>query len=368
MFASRPSDDFKCPVKEELTITSGKWEVLANHGAKVKHWTVTNLSGQEYKKYSDKRVVVIYPVFLALLVVALLQSSDLGGWGDEAGLFPGNQRLSSGAPSLRGELRLAGWNGPTHQTWVLPQLLREPGIETHTHVYEWTFSSIYSHNKLLEIYTAYLKCASIPWVERCWYWQQQLKLHMDTAFTKTCVSESVVEVFNLCLSSLAHRPSTCSSAITAAWPRRPVCTSSSCSAPTATRSTKSRSSGRAWWSPLVPHWLFMTDEILSLKAELWVKQNPFVCFQVSHWTTRLQRSSASQGSRASSCTACCTNPRTWSPAGGTPPSSLFMAVRRFDLFYFNVRFMLWRYKMQNNEGFTSLLNLCDFYYIIWNRF
>lgn len=28
--------DFKCPVKEEVTITSGEWEVLANHGAKVK--------------------------------------------------------------------------------------------------------------------------------------------------------------------------------------------------------------------------------------------------------------------------------------------------------------------------------------------
>lgn len=29
-------DDFKCPVKEEVTITSGEWEVLANHGSKVK--------------------------------------------------------------------------------------------------------------------------------------------------------------------------------------------------------------------------------------------------------------------------------------------------------------------------------------------
>ncbi|XP_071395838.1 dipeptidyl peptidase 9-like [Centroberyx affinis] len=27
-------DDFKCPIKEELTLTSGEWEVLANHGAK----------------------------------------------------------------------------------------------------------------------------------------------------------------------------------------------------------------------------------------------------------------------------------------------------------------------------------------------
>uniref|UniRef100_A0A7N8X247 dipeptidyl-peptidase IV n=1 Tax=Mastacembelus armatus TaxID=205130 RepID=A0A7N8X247_9TELE len=28
-------DDFKCPVKEEVAITSGEWEVLANHGAKI---------------------------------------------------------------------------------------------------------------------------------------------------------------------------------------------------------------------------------------------------------------------------------------------------------------------------------------------
>uniref|UniRef100_G3NZY4 dipeptidyl-peptidase IV n=1 Tax=Gasterosteus aculeatus aculeatus TaxID=481459 RepID=G3NZY4_GASAC len=28
-------DDFKCPVKEEVTITSGEWEVLANHGSKI---------------------------------------------------------------------------------------------------------------------------------------------------------------------------------------------------------------------------------------------------------------------------------------------------------------------------------------------
>lgn len=35
-FLSLPSGDFKCPVKEEVTVTSGEWEVLANHGAKVK--------------------------------------------------------------------------------------------------------------------------------------------------------------------------------------------------------------------------------------------------------------------------------------------------------------------------------------------
>uniref|UniRef100_A0AAX7TT78 dipeptidyl-peptidase IV n=1 Tax=Astatotilapia calliptera TaxID=8154 RepID=A0AAX7TT78_ASTCA len=28
-------DDFKCPVKEEVMVTSGEWEVLANHGAKI---------------------------------------------------------------------------------------------------------------------------------------------------------------------------------------------------------------------------------------------------------------------------------------------------------------------------------------------
>lgn len=35
-FSPLTPDDFKCPVKEEVTITSGEWEVLANHGAKVK--------------------------------------------------------------------------------------------------------------------------------------------------------------------------------------------------------------------------------------------------------------------------------------------------------------------------------------------
>lgn len=32
---SMSSDDFMCLVKEEVSLTSGEWEVLANHGAKV---------------------------------------------------------------------------------------------------------------------------------------------------------------------------------------------------------------------------------------------------------------------------------------------------------------------------------------------
>uniref|UniRef100_A0A8C2X651 dipeptidyl-peptidase IV n=1 Tax=Cyclopterus lumpus TaxID=8103 RepID=A0A8C2X651_CYCLU len=35
VFSPLSPDDFKCPVKEEVTITSGEWEVLANHGAKI---------------------------------------------------------------------------------------------------------------------------------------------------------------------------------------------------------------------------------------------------------------------------------------------------------------------------------------------
>ena len=27
--------DFKCAIKEEVTLTSGEWEVLARHGSKV---------------------------------------------------------------------------------------------------------------------------------------------------------------------------------------------------------------------------------------------------------------------------------------------------------------------------------------------
>lgn len=29
------ADDFKCPVKEEVALTAGEWEVLARHGSKV---------------------------------------------------------------------------------------------------------------------------------------------------------------------------------------------------------------------------------------------------------------------------------------------------------------------------------------------
>lgn len=28
--------DFKCAIKEEVTLTSGEWEVLARHGSKVR--------------------------------------------------------------------------------------------------------------------------------------------------------------------------------------------------------------------------------------------------------------------------------------------------------------------------------------------
>lgn len=32
-----PVDDFKCQIKEEVTVTSGDWEVLARHGSKVSY-------------------------------------------------------------------------------------------------------------------------------------------------------------------------------------------------------------------------------------------------------------------------------------------------------------------------------------------
>lgn len=73
-----------------------------------------------------------------VLVVAFIQSSDLGGRDREGDLLPGNQRLSSGAPSLRSELRLAGGNRPTHQSRILPQLLSEPGTE-NTQLGHWSF-------------------------------------------------------------------------------------------------------------------------------------------------------------------------------------------------------------------------------------
>lgn len=52
-------------------------------------------------------------------------------------------------------------------------------------------------------------------------------------------------------SFLPHRPLTCLSAIIATWRQHRVYTSTSWTAQTATRCTKSLSSGRAWWSPLV---------------------------------------------------------------------------------------------------------------------
>lgn len=35
LFLSLFPDEFKCPVKEEIALTSGEWEVLARHGSKV---------------------------------------------------------------------------------------------------------------------------------------------------------------------------------------------------------------------------------------------------------------------------------------------------------------------------------------------
>lgn len=35
LFLSLLPDEFKCPVKEEIALTSGEWEVLARHGSKV---------------------------------------------------------------------------------------------------------------------------------------------------------------------------------------------------------------------------------------------------------------------------------------------------------------------------------------------
>lgn len=74
--------------------------------------------------------------FLLGVCAAFVQSSDLGGRGSKAGLFPGNQRLSSGASPLRRELRFARWNRATHQAWLLPQLLCEPGNPTHRDIPE----------------------------------------------------------------------------------------------------------------------------------------------------------------------------------------------------------------------------------------
>lgn len=109
--------------------------------------------------------------------------------------------------------------------------------------------------------------------------------------------------------------------------------------------------------------LFITDEMLSwlcLKVYSYyiILHVQYVCFsavvffQVSRPTALLQRSLASQGSRALSCTACCTNHLSWSPAGSIPPSSLSTAAHRFD-FRCHIRFMLCRLRSYKTFLFLS---------------
>lgn len=45
---------------------------------------------------------------------------DLGEWGNKAGVFPRHQRHSTGASPLRGQLRVPGGGGQTHQAGLLP--------------------------------------------------------------------------------------------------------------------------------------------------------------------------------------------------------------------------------------------------------
>lgn len=37
------ADDFKCVIKEEVALTSGEWEVLVHHGAKVKSGNIVEI-------------------------------------------------------------------------------------------------------------------------------------------------------------------------------------------------------------------------------------------------------------------------------------------------------------------------------------
>lgn len=45
--------DFKCAIKEEVTLTGGEWEVLARHGSKVRqNPPQLNIEIHTYKRYT----------------------------------------------------------------------------------------------------------------------------------------------------------------------------------------------------------------------------------------------------------------------------------------------------------------------------
>lgn len=49
LFLSLFPDEFKCPVKEEIALTSGEWEVLARHGSKVPASPCTLVHAQAHR-------------------------------------------------------------------------------------------------------------------------------------------------------------------------------------------------------------------------------------------------------------------------------------------------------------------------------
>lgn len=59
-FVFCPLGDFKCAIKEEVTLTSGEWEVLARHGSKV------NSSDESVHLYRAVREMI--RVCLAVLI------------------------------------------------------------------------------------------------------------------------------------------------------------------------------------------------------------------------------------------------------------------------------------------------------------
>ena len=230
---------------------------------------------------------------------------------------------------------------------------------------------------LIETLNNVIKYSSLPSEERYWYWHQHLKHNIRLTQIKThhvvCllpqvsgkdVSEDVsylhflfpffqTDLWHVCqpLQQLDLR--TLCAYLQADRLRK---------RPTTQRAAVLGKHDGAFWYWTVCEWpmkcclttLWCSEEILflCLLCLLFVSQD-------SHSTTLLQRSSASRGSLASNCMACCTNHTTWSLALSIPPLSLFTVDHRFDLFHFQISFMLRRfrcYRTMEDLPFVNLIN------------
>lgn len=118
-----PLDDFKCQIKEEVTITSGEWEVLARHGSKVRIMASNAITVFEQllgKLLSYFRLCSCFSFSLSLFL-------DLGKRRDEVGVLPRHQRHAAGTSFIRSKLRISRRHCPPDQVRLLTQLFCQPG-------------------------------------------------------------------------------------------------------------------------------------------------------------------------------------------------------------------------------------------------